>query len=260
MSFLPKTIKGESFIDMLKLSPHGTYLSDLALKLLCAAIAPELILDNSRSPLQTLCLVPMAAIQEEIGSFSAAQEAIRLNLTAGTVLREIRNQIDDTCELGLIGRHALDPACSDTELDVSLIASDLTQLHHALHRIRQMERHGESSWVRHMWPLTTRTKAFGIIDWFFCTVAAPSEIHATLSQAPILNPRYEFVGTIVDDSMAILSTPLWRLDDGTCLITVDGALRGRYCVGDRVAGIGLLAASEHSVVVIQSNENISLLR
>ena len=141
--------------------------------------------------------------------------------------------------MGIVGYHALNPRHEDGELDVVILAGRVEELVEAREKIASLEGTKESEYLQRLWPLSRRTVRFGSLDMFFCTRGVASTVHAHLTRAEVLEWHHEFAGVIADDSMSILPAAMWSLEDGRCLVTVDGALRGRFERGERVTGLGI---------------------
>lgn len=262
LSFPVKEVSKENYVDLSKLTPQSTYLPDVALKVICANLSPDLLLDNSSSPLQTLCLVKMDAVSEEISATDAIDRVLLAGTEPARVLADLLQIIPQSCRLGLVGYHALNPLHQDTELDIVVMGEDLEDLTAARRVTESLEPHRENRYVRTLWPLTRRTRQFGPIDFFFSTRHAPSALHEYLAEAEVLDWHYEFEDKIVDDAMSILAAPAWKLQGGAYLITVDGALRARFRNGNIVTGIGLLARtrSDDTAIVVQASTSIGVVR
>ncbi len=258
LSFTVKRLVDGEYVDLLKISPQSTYLSDLALKLVCENLYPGLLRDNSSTPLHTLCLVPTSSIVQTISSTEALREVLGMAKGPGIILNKLRQYLPETCTLGVVGCHALNPESTDTELDVVVLADDLKELLKAREYISNLPSRLESRYIQTLWPLCSRTRDFGSIDWFFCTFDAPSLLHEVLAKAVIKEWHHEFQGVVTDDAQSILSTPVWKLDPERYLVTVDGALRGRFTAGDRLVGVGLLLELQPGIeaIVVQSDGNV----
>ncbi len=176
----------------------------------------------------------------------------------GIILSKLRQYLPEACTLGVIGYHALNPEADNTELDVVVLADKLADLLKARACINNLATLVKSQYIQALWPLCSRTRDFGSIDWFFCTLDAPSLLHEALARAVIKEWHYEFEGVVTDDAQSILSAPVWKLDDEKYLVTVDGALRGRFTAGDRLAGVGLLVEPQPGIeaIVVQSDGNV----
>lgn len=258
MPFRGKRILEEDYLDLLKLSPEDTYLSDLSLKLICENLHPGFLADNSHSALHTLCLVPTASIINTITSTEAAASLLNASRSPARILNLLRKLFSPKCTLGVVGYHALNPECEDIELDLVILADEVSDLLTARGVGKNLPSPLPSPYVTHLWPLCSRTQEYGTIDWFYSTRNPASELHKRLAWAPVKEWHHEFEGVVVDDSQSILSVPVWKLHDGTLLATVDGAVRGRFVNGDKVVGVGLLVddPSKATVVMVQSGSNI----
>lgn len=258
LPFTRKNIGASNYVDLAKLKPQLSYLSDLSLKLICLNVAPGLIRDNTESALQSLCLVSTESILEEVCSTCAIERTIEANLAPAAVVKDIRSRLPRGGQLGLVGYHALNPAEEGMDLDLVVLSDDIDYLRNVYEDVAKTRQ--SSGYIRALWPLTTRTRGFGWIDWFFCTTRAPTRVHEGIAEAKVLDWHHEFEGYIADDALGMLAMPLWRLQDGTVLVTVDGSLRGRLRIGDRVIGVGILARpkGEDPVLVIQLSTNIAV--
>ena len=74
LPFHSKEIAEEIYLDLSKIRPQSLYSCDLGLKLTCENLASGLLINNSQSVLQTLCLVSMDCVVREIYSTFAKQE------------------------------------------------------------------------------------------------------------------------------------------------------------------------------------------
>lgn len=259
MDFTVKSIRGEQYKDLFKLSPQSSYLSDLSLKLLCKNLLPEIILDNSKSPLQTLCEVDKRSIEFEVSSIAEFKNLLGRNNRCSDILKNIQLCTPDFTEFGLVGYHALNPDADNEELDIVFYAKNIEQLIEIRKIIEKFELASDTPYVTNLWPLSRRTKNIGSLDMFFSTTDIPTSIHRDIANGIIINLHEEFHGKIVEDSMSIITPPLWRLDYGRWLFTVDGALRGRFSTGDVVAGVGLSIRTQDNsnVIIAQLGENIT---
>jgi len=171
---------------------------------------------------------------------------------------DIRGHLGESYELGVVGYHAVNPLCDDNELDLVIIADTVEQLNLSRKKIDHMPNVRYSTYISEIWPLSKRTTDIGSLDFFYSTRNSPSKILSNLENARILELHFEFDSTIIDDSMGILGTPMWKTEDSFYIIGIDNALRGRLRIGDRVVGIGISAMVENEkVVIIQSTGNIS---
>lgn len=258
LSFAVKRLIDGEYVDLLKMSPQSAYVSDLALKVICDNLYPGLLQDNSSTPLHTLCLVPTSSIVQTISSTEALNEVVGMAKDPGTILSKLGQFLPGACILGVVGVHALNPEYDGTELDVVVLADNLKELLKAREYISNLLCPVESPYIQTLWPLCSRTRDFGSIDWFFCTIDVPSSLHEALAKAVIKDWHHEFQGVVEDDVQSILSTPVWKLNPERYLVTVDGALRGRFTAGDRLAGVGLLVELKQGIeaIVVQSDGNI----
>lgn len=259
MGFTLKSIRGEQYMDLSKLSPQSAYLSDLSLKLLCINLLPDIILDNSKSPLQTLCEVDIKSIEFEVSSVEVFKTLIEQNGKYSEILKDIRTFTPSYAEIGLVGYQALNHYEENEELDIVFFAENVDHLIKIKENFQTLELISDTPYVKNLWPLSGRTKVFGSIDLFLVMTDTPTSIHRHVATSNITNLHEEFHGKIIDDSMSILTHPLWRLEDGRWLFTVDGALRGRFRTGDEVVGVGISITTQDNskVIIIQLGENIT---
>ena len=259
LPFRSKEIMGEVYLDISKIRPQSLYVCDLGLKLLCETIAPGLLLDNGNSVLQTLCLVPTSSTIRTIPSMLAREELVSKNPRFKKILEEIKRYLGKAYTVGVVGYHALNPLCDDNELDLVVIADTIEQLNDAKRRIDEIHDIEHSGYLSEIWPLSKRTNNLGSLDLFWCTAACPSPILLNIESAQIMTHHFEFDSIVIDDSMGILGTPIWKIEKGEYLLGLDNALRGRLHTRDHVVGVGVAAklAGGEFVVVIQSDKNIS---
>lgn len=258
LPFHSKEIAGEIYLDLLKIKPQSLYTCDLGLKLICENLASELLINNSKSVLQTLCLVSMKCVVREIYSTFAEQELCLQNEKFKQILETLKSYLGESYELGVVGYHALNPLCDDNDLDLVIITDTIEQLNLSREKIDRIPNLRYSTYISEIWPLSKRTTDIGSLDFFYSTRNSPSKILSSLENALILELHFEFDSTIVDDSMGILGTPIWKTEDSFYIIGIDNALRGKLRVGERVTGIGISAMVENEkVVIIQSMRNIS---
>lgn len=258
LPFRTKEIAGEIYLDLSKIRPQGVYVCDLGLRLVCENLASGLLINNSQSVLQTLCLVSMDCVVREICSTSAKQELCLQNEKSKQIMETLQTYLGESYEFGIVGYHALNPLCDDNELDLVIIADTVEQLNLRRKEIDRMPNVRRSIYISEIWPLSKRTTNIGSLDFFYSTRNSPSQILSRLETARILELHFEFDSTIIDDSMGILGIPMWKTGDGSYIIGIDNALRGRLRISDRVIGIGISAMIDsEKVVIIQSAGNIS---
>lgn len=259
LPFRKKRVLAKEYHDLTKTYPHGVQLGDLGLKMLLAGFAPGWMLDNSTTALHTLCLVSKQCVVTEIASTMASRTLRERNPQCSATLSKLDNVLPPNCELGVVGYHALDPACTDGELDVVIIADNLQELHKAKAKVEAMEQLGSTPYLATLWPLSRKGKS-GLVsmDFFYCAREAQHGLLRGLEKATILETRHVFEGTVADDTSAIEGTPTWALANGVTLIGLDNALRGRLHSGDRVAGLGVLVCIGGSkAIVVQAAGNLA---
>lgn len=259
LPFRSKQIMGEIYSDMSKIRPQSLYVCDLGLKLLCETMAPGLLLDNSNNVLQTLCLVPTGSVIQTISSRLAREELVSKNPRFKKVLQGISLYLGKSYTLGVVGYHALNPLCDDDELDLVVIADTIEQLNDAKRKIDQIHDVEYSGYLSQIWPLSKRTSKFGSLDLFWCTANCPSPILLNIESAEIITHHFEFDSVVIDDSMGILGTPIWKTEGGEYLLGLDNALRGRLHTADHVVGVGVAAqlVGGEFAIIIQSEKNVS---
>jgi hypothetical protein len=224
-------------------------------------MVPGLLIDNSNIVLQTLCLVPTSSVIQSISSTAARDALVSKNPRFQKVVNGISHYLGDCYTIGVVGYHALNPFCDDDELDLVVIADTIEQLCEAKRKIDQIVDLEYSGYLSEIWPLSKRTYKFGSLDVFWCTSSCPSTIVHNIETAEIITRHFEFNSVVVDDSMGILGTPIWKTEGGEYLLGLDNALRGRFRNGDRVVGVGVgvqLVDGEFAVV-IQSDRNVGYL-
>lgn len=253
LPFFKKTIGSVDYIDMAKTNPGMNHLGDIALKLLAIHAVPGILFNNFGTPLQTLCMVKSDSVIAEIGCVSTCRHLEIDNSEFSKTCSLLMDILPSGCELGLVGSSALCNVIRD-DLDFVVLADSVTILNKAKKVIDGLVDQNESEYVRNLWPLTRRTKYYGVIDFFY-SLRTPNVVESLCSKQ-IDDPECEFEEVVADDNCGILGVPSWRLEDGRQLISIDNALRGRIWKGMHVCGIGLRIGSD---IILENQNNIFYL-
>lgn len=258
LSFPTQTILDEDFVNISRISPQSVYLTDLGLKTLCANLAPDLVLDNSSTPFQTICEVPISSVIHTFSSKETFYGMIQSGTKSAELLNELVRYFPQYCNFGVVGRHTFMPSYQGDEIDLVLFARDLETLTE-IRRITSKLSALDSKYVAELWPLTSRTTDFGVLDFFFHPETLPHPLFSNVAHSIILDYHHEFDAVVEDDFMSILPSPAWRLSDRKYLLSVDTAMRGRIKAKDCVTGVGLLCEPIRGteVIVIQDASNIT---
>jgi hypothetical protein len=257
MPFVRKRIGDRDYFDMAKTSPRFLPVSDIGLKLILANLDRHILLDNSGSPLSSLCLVRTGAVVDETDSLSAAIRAESVP-ELNAALSIVKAVLPMDCTLGLVGYGALEMLLGG-DLDIVVSALSLDRLHAARAAIAGLAGRGESSYLEYLWPLSRRLANASLDCFYVLTGGHP--IYAELEHARILNPCFEFDQVVSEHDEGILGTPMWELESGLILVSIDNGLRGRFRRGDRLVGRGIHSVvAGREVVVVQSSETLTVIR
>jgi hypothetical protein len=216
-------------------------------------------MNNSATPFEAICEVPMDRVTHTFRSKDTYRKVVESETRCSAILNELKCHFPEYCTFGVVGGHTFDPCYDSNEIDLVLFTENLDQLRHLQQIALSLPTALPSPYIEKLWPLTIRSERFGIIDFFFHPEILPHPLSLNISHANIRKYHYEFDVVIQDDSMSILPLPTWRLADGKFLLSVDTSMRGRLGRNLRVTGVGLLCEPLRGTefVVLQDSSNIA---
>lgn len=252
------TIGGIDYVGVTHLKPESTYLSSIALKLLCKSLNPDLVIDTTTSPARTQCLVPSSSVVRTIYSLNNPTNTINAGLFHER-LELIKSVFDEhQIQSGIIGSQLFSNSMVN-DLDIVLIGAEVSHLQLAWTSIRSLLFDNSNSYIHELWPLTIRGTDGSSIDFFFNPIHVP-DYYAHLYESTILNRSFEFHETINDNSNSFLSIPRWGTESSIEIVSMDNTLRGRFKKGTTVIGKGVLRRhGKHTYLQVETSDNMHKL-